>query len=95
MFDAVFLAADVEHVAEVAGCWSVAAAGLIAELHAVVSEHRMDLVGRDLDQGFQEGGGGDPVGLLLKPGEGDLEVRSIATNMCSLPSSARTSARSI
>jgi len=44
----------------------------------VIGQHRVDLVGCDLDQGFQEGGDGYPVGLLLEPGEGELEgaVRS-------------------
>jgi hypothetical protein len=40
----------------------------------------MDLVGSYLDQGFEKSQGDARGRLLVQFGEGDLEVRSIATN---------------
>lgn len=44
----------------------------VAELHAVVREHRMDLIRDRLDQGLQEARGGFDAGRLVQLGEGDL-----------------------
>jgi hypothetical protein len=69
--------------------------GHVAELHAVVREHCIDLIRDRLDQGFQETRGGFDVGGFVQLGEGDFGRRSTATKSCSLPSSVRTSAISM
>jgi hypothetical protein len=44
----------------------------IAELDAIVGEHRMDAIGDDLGQGLQEAGGGPDVGPLMQLDKGEL-----------------------
>lgn len=64
----------------------------ISELDAVIGEHGVDPVGYGRCQSVQKRNCSLRIGFLLKSDEG--EVRSIATNMCSLPSSVRNSAMS-
>lgn len=64
------------------------------ELDAIVGEHGMDLVGDGSDQAQQEVSG-DGGGGLCSSTKANFEVRPIATNICSLPCSVRTSATSM
>jgi hypothetical protein len=70
--DAVLAAAQVEHMRHVPRCRPIAFAGLVAELHAVVGEDGVDLVGNGLDRGFEESRGGFAVRFGMEPGEGEL-----------------------
>ncbi len=49
------------------------------EVGAVVGQHDMDLVGHVSDEGAQEVSGDLPGGFLMQLGEGNFEVRSMAT----------------
>lgn len=49
------------------------------EMHAVVGEHGVDLVGHDLDQCVQEVGRDSLRGLSCTSTKANLEVRSMAT----------------
>ena len=72
VFDAVLAAAHVEHVGHVLRGWPAALAGLIAELHAIVGEHGVDLVRDGGDQGFEKVRCRLAVGCIVKSGKGEL-----------------------
>jgi len=82
MFDAVFLAADIEHVRHVSSCRTISVARREGKLDAIVGEHRVDFVGNGRDQSFEEGCGGGPSrlpdqlheGKLAGAIDGDVEV---------------------
>jgi hypothetical protein len=52
--------------------------GQVGELDAVVGQDHTDLVGNGLNQLIEEGDGGDGVGPLDQPGEGELGGASMA-----------------
>lgn len=74
---------------------SRAAGARLGELDAVVGEHGVDSVGDGCDQPQQELSRYGGSGLFMQCDEANLDVRSIATNMWSLPCSVRTSAMSM
>src|SRR4051794_16179570 len=96
--DAVFIADPVEDVTAEHGLeLGVAAAvlGQVGKRHAVVGQDRVQLVGKDLDHLAQEGGTvGFGVGVR-KATWANLDTRSIARNMNSLPWAKRSSQTSM
>ncbi len=65
MLDAVLVADAIEHVPAVEGGWAGAVARGMAELHPIVGQHGVDLVGHERDQRAQEVRCGVAVGLRL------------------------------
>jgi hypothetical protein len=57
MFDAILLAAHIEHVCHVSCRRAVRVAWWEGKLDPIVGEHRVDLVGDSRDQSFEEGRG--------------------------------------
>jgi hypothetical protein len=57
MFDAILLAAHIEHVCHVSCRRAVRVTRSESELDPIVSENRVDLVGDSRDQSFEEGRG--------------------------------------
>jgi len=80
VLDAILLAAHVEHVRHISGCWSIGVAGREGELNAVVGEHGVDFVGNGLNQIHQERGCRIPISLRDQLDEGKL-ARSINANI--------------
>ena len=60
MFDAILLAAHIEHMCRVSCRLAVRVARRESELDPIVGENRVDLVGDSRDQSFEEGRGGGP-----------------------------------
>lgn len=65
------------------------------ELDAVVGEHGVDLVGDRLIRRSRNSLDTAVVAFSCSSTKANFEVRSMATNMCSLPCSLRTSAMSM
>jgi len=72
VFDAILLAAHLEHVGDEPCCGAIGVTRWQAELDAIVRQDRVDLVGHCLDESGEEGRGGDAVGLVHQPDEGEL-----------------------
>ena len=72
MLDAVFAATHVEHMRHASCSRTVAVLGQIDELNAVVGQEGMDFIGDCLDQLFEEGGRGQPIGVAFELGEGSF-----------------------
>jgi len=70
VLDAVLAANAVEHVQSVTSCRAHTPRGHIAELNAVVRQHRVDGVGHGFDQGLQEADGRLNADGLMQLGEG-------------------------
>ena len=70
VLDVVLAANAVEHVQSVTGCRARTPRGHIAELNAVVGQHRVDGVGHGLNQGLQEADGRLDADGLMQLGEG-------------------------
>ncbi|MGI9450137.1 MAG: hypothetical protein ACR2QH_05795 [Geminicoccaceae bacterium] len=70
-----------DQLAEVAGCWAIAPTGLVAEFHAVAGQHRMNLIGRDLDKGFDNSfdAGRDyrRPGIPVRPVQRGMRLRQV------------------
>ena len=64
MFDAILLAAHIEHMCHVSCRRAVRVARRESELDPIVGENRVDLVGNRRDQSFEEDRGGGPSCLL-------------------------------
>ncbi len=83
VLDAILSAPHIEHVRDVARCWSIGVAGWKGELDAVVCQNSVDSVGNGVDQGDKEGRCRCPAGLSdqLHEGEfsrainGDIEIK--------------------
>jgi len=76
MRDAVFAASHAEHGRHVSRRRSVAVLGQVGELDAVVGQDGVGPVGNGFDQGFEEGGRGQPVGFALELGKGGRRLFS-------------------
>lgn len=72
MLDPILAAAHVEHVGHVGRGGAISVARWEGELDAVIGQHRMDLVGYDLDHGDQESRSRSPTGLRNKLDAGKL-----------------------
>ena len=72
MFDAILLAAHIEHMCRVSCRRTVGVARREGELDSVVGEDRVDLVGHSRDQSLEEGRGGGPSHLPDQLHEGEL-----------------------
>ena len=72
MFDAILLAAHIEHMCYVSCRRAVRVARRESELDPIVGENRVDLVGDSRDQSFEEGRGGGPSRLPDQLHEGEL-----------------------
>ena len=55
VFDAIFIAAHIEHMGDIACGWPVGVAWWQPELDAVIGQHGMDFVGHNGDQSHEEG----------------------------------------
>jgi resolvase-like protein len=72
MFDAILLAAHIEHMCRASCRRTVRVARRESELDPIVGENRVDLVGDSRDQSFEEGRGGAPSRLPDQLHEGEL-----------------------
>lgn len=72
MFDAILLLAHIEHMCCVSCRRAVRVARRKSELHPIVGENRVDLIGDTSDQSFEEGRGGGPSRLPDQLHEGEL-----------------------
>ena len=72
MFDAILLAAHIEHMCHVSCRRAIRVARGESELDPIVGENRVDLVGDSRDQSFEEGRGGGPSRLPDQLHEGEL-----------------------
>ena len=72
MFDAILLAAHIEHMCHVFCRRTVRVTRRESELDPIVGENRVDLVGDSRDQSFEEGRGGGPSRLPDQLHEGEL-----------------------
>jgi len=92
MLDVVGDADAVEDMrAKEAAAGAVAVLGQISKGHAIVGEHGMDLVGKDLDYGLEEGSAFHLPGAFVELDIGELRDPPMATNITSLPSAWRSS----
>ena len=70
VFDAVFLATQVEHVRHPCCCRAIPVAWRQGELDTVVGENRVDFVWNGFDKGNQKRRGGNTIGLFDKMDKG-------------------------
>ena len=72
VLDAMLAAEPVEQVHAELRCRTGAAAGRVAELDAVVGQHRVDVIRHGLDDSVQELRGALPVGRMRQTCDGEL-----------------------